>query len=106
MTFKLKAWMIYLIGVVVIPILFATLITSGYENTPSFSALYGNVLADVVLYGGIALVIYYAIFQRFKKKEQGTKWADTWHGEIFWRCATNLTEPIFLIKLYSFLEGL
>lgn len=78
MTFKLKAWMIYLIDVAVIPII-VTALATGFEDPQFYTVFefYLYTLSNTVLYGGIVLGLYYAIFKIYKrstkKKEQGTK---------------------------------
>ena len=75
MTFKLKAWMIYLIGVVVIPYSIVTLLENfvGLKGTGcGFWCDVGSITFDTVAIGGAVLGIYYLIKRAGKKKEGTT----------------------------------
>ena len=80
MKFKLKAWHIYLIFIVVIPSLFTfalipALIYTGYFTEPfdsneNFISVFVSVLTSTILYGGILLAIYYGLKRIFVKDQK------------------------------------
>jgi len=78
MKFKLKAWHIYLIAIVVIPFLIAyvvipSLIYSGYFTQPfevTQTEVFFSGMGEVTLYGGILLAIYYGCKRLMIKKKK------------------------------------
>lgn len=73
MTFKLKAWMIYLIGVAVVPVVAHLIIVKEWYEWDEF---YFSLLGNTLLYGLVLLLFYYigrAIYKRSWKKDQNTK---------------------------------
>lgn len=69
MFFKIKAWMIYIIGVAIIPILWV--MTGIGETGFGFYYDFESATASVALYGGIILGIYY-LYKRGKKKSKNS----------------------------------
>ena len=67
MTFKLKAWMIYLICVGVIPLI---IISLGYETGRGRGYDIESGIASTALIGGIILGVYYGISTTLKKKKE------------------------------------
>jgi len=76
MTFKLKAWHIYVISIVVLPypLLMLVAFTATRPTEESFASNIGSAIAYVAVFGGIILAIYYyGNSKTGKKKEPETK---------------------------------
>jgi len=73
MTFKLKAWMIYLISLVILPYPTAIFIGIVIIQRPletSLAAAIGSAWAYDLLIGGVVLGMYYSIKHEWKKKKE------------------------------------
>ena len=72
MTFKFKAWHIYLIGVGLVGFPGVLLLRQfGFETGMGLSYDIESALAETAIIGGIILLIYYAI-RRVKKKSENS----------------------------------
>jgi len=69
MTFRLKAWQIYLIGVFIVGFPGTLLLVNfGYDTGEGISYDMSSMLITSVIVGGFILVIYYTVKSSRKKK--------------------------------------
>ncbi len=69
MTFRLKAWHVYLIGVFIVGFPGTLLLVNfGYGTGEGISYDMGSMLVTSVIVGGFILVIYYTVKSSRKKK--------------------------------------